>query len=481
MASSKRAGKKDRLPKGISRLPSGSYRVQISRKGHKPIRKTFEFYGPDTKENRGKVIAEAEAWAAQVRHALAQGTYVDIADGPIANLTVKQALENYRSQVTSKKKPDLAKRDKSRIESMMKEPWAAKGVLELNRADVAAFIRDLEERGRDRNFQLIVKKLKDELDDSPRPEDVKDLSRRLKRLEKYKALLERYKTTRSSEKLSALETEVREIELEEGIKPAAPTTVKNKLNLLSQALKHATKSIDGYESPVKSEDMPKGNPGRERRLEDDEEERLIIAARASDMPHLEPLIQMAIHTALRLGRLLSLRWSYIEDVKSGTRTHTVIRIPKSIQHHNKKAGTIPVTQEVRELIERLKPLSNGDFLFPISEDQVEYHFRVAREKAGLEDFRFHDLRHEATSRLFERGLDAVQVMSITGHSTSQMLDRYTHYPAVKVLDQLEKAAGVANDIDVLKNDFALAAQAAIDAGISKDELTELIPEKKDHA
>lgn len=478
MANTKRNGaKKEDLPKGISRLPSGSYRVQISRKGHKPIRKTFEFYGPDTKENQKATIEEAEAWAAQVRQALTQGTYTNIADGPISDLAVKQALKNYQSEVTSKKDPDLAKRDKNRIESMMEEPWAEKGLLDLNRSDVIAFIHDLEQRGLERNHRLKLQKLRTERSDLPDTEleHIKELSQRIKLLEEYKKLQDTYKAARSSDRCSDLETQIRDIEQAEDIKPAAPSTVKNKLTLLSRALKHATKTVNDYQSPVNSEDMPGNNPGRERRLEGDEEERLLKAAKESELPQLELLIQIAIHTALRLGRVLALKWSYIEEVKGGARKHTVIKIPKNIQHHNKKAGTVPVTREIQKFLNKINKAENDDRLFPVSGDQVEYHFRVAREKAGLKDFRFHDLRHEATSRLFERGLDAVQVMSITGHTTTHMLDRYTHYSAVKVLEALEKNEGVANDADVLKSDFAHAAQAAIDAGISMDELMQLLP------
>lgn len=53
----------------------------------------------------------------------------------------------------------------------------------------------------------------------------------------------------------------------------------------------------------------------------------------------------------------------------------------------------------------------------------------ACERAGIEDFHFHDLRHEATSRLFEKGLNPLEVASITGHKTLQMLKRYTHLRA----------------------------------------------------
>ncbi|MFT4097556.1 MAG: tyrosine-type recombinase/integrase [Rhodoblastus sp.] len=60
------------------------------------------------------------------------------------------------------------------------------------------------------------------------------------------------------------------------------------------------------------------------------------------------------------------------------------------------------------------------------------------ERCGINDLHFHDLRHEATSRLFERGLSTIEVMSVTGHSTSEMVDSYSHYSAGLVLDKLEQ-------------------------------------------
>jgi integrase len=52
------------------------------------------------------------------------------------------------------------------------------------------------------------------------------------------------------------------------------------------------------------------------------------------------------------------------------------------------------------------------------------------------DLRFHDLRHEATSRLFERNLNPLEVAAITGHKTLQMLKRYTHFAAEELAKKL---------------------------------------------
>ena len=57
-------------------------------------------------------------------------------------------------------------------------------------------------------------------------------------------------------------------------------------------------------------------------------------------------------------------------------------------------------------------------------------------KVGIEDLRFHDLRHEATSRLFEKGLNPIEVATITGHKDTKMLMRYTHLRAEDLVERL---------------------------------------------
>ena len=59
-----------------------------------------------------------------------------------------------------------------------------------------------------------------------------------------------------------------------------------------------------------------------------------------------------------------------------------------------------------------------------------------KEQCGIEDLRFHDLRHEATSRLFEKGLNTMEVASITGHEDLKMLKRYTHLRAENLVGRL---------------------------------------------
>lgn len=73
----------------------------------------------------------------------------------------------------------------------------------------------------------------------------------------------------------------------------------------------------------------------------------------------------------------------------------------------------------------------------MSENAITIAMRRAREEAEIEDLTFHDLRHEATSRLFEKtDLDSLEISEITGHKGLQMLKRYTHLRADRLADRL---------------------------------------------
>ena len=65
-----------------------------------------------------------------------------------------------------------------------------------------------------------------------------------------------------------------------------------------------------------------------------------------------------------------------------------------------------------------------------------FETKATADRAGIEGLRFHDLRHEATSRLFERGLNIMEVSTITGHKTLSMLKRYTHLRAEDLAERL---------------------------------------------
>lgn len=83
------------------------------------------------------------------------------------------------------------------------------------------------------------------------------------------------------------------------------------------------------------------------------------------------------------------------------------------------------------------PRSPDGKVFGTTYEAIHLAFVRACKRAGIEGLTFHDLRHEAASRLFEKGLNPMQVAAITGHKTLQMLKRYTHLRAedlAKLLD-----------------------------------------------
>jgi integrase len=114
----------------------------------------------------------------------------------------------------------------------------------------------------------------------------------------------------------------------------------------------------------------------------------------------------------------------------------------------KRAGIVPVTREIQALIDaaiqiQLKKSAKLTYesavpVFSINANTLDTQWRKATNSAGCVDLHFHDLRHEGTSRLFERGLNIAEVMTITGHSTKEMVDRYSHYSAALILEKLEK-------------------------------------------
>jgi integrase len=207
----------------------------------------------------------------------------------------------------------------------------------------------------------------------------------------------------------------------------APTTVKNALQIVSQVYVLASTEwgMDGLKNPVRGVRMPASRAGRERRLELEEEDRLLAGCDASGCPWVRPIVSLAIDSAMRQGELLGLRRENIRG--------QVAYLP---QTKNGRSRSVPLSSRALATLRELPAEAIHGPLFPIGVDSLEYYWRKACRLAGIEDLKFHDLRHEATSRLFERGLDVMEVAAITGHRTLAMLSRYTHLKAVTLAAKL---------------------------------------------
>ncbi|MEW6595449.1 MAG: tyrosine-type recombinase/integrase [Thermodesulfobacteriota bacterium] len=206
------------------------------------------------------------------------------------------------------------------------------------------------------------------------------------------------------------------------LKEVSVQSVKHELGLLNRALKSA--QIDGgihlpHGLPTTQVRMPKLPTGRDRRLRDGEEQRLVDAAISSKGKEIENIILFALETAARRGEIATMRWEHV-DLKKRT-----WHIPET---KNGTPRTVPLSTTAVNLLGRLPRRIDGS-VWGAQEDSITQAFGRICQKAEIEDLRFHDLRHEATSRLFEKGLNIMEVAAITGHKTLTMLKRYTHLRA----------------------------------------------------
>ena len=119
------------------------------------------------------------------------------------------------------------------------------------------------------------------------------------------------------------------------------------------------------------------------------------------------------------GELLSLCWDNIDLYRR------TAHLPMT---KNGTSRDIPLSSRAIDALNAL-PRNLSGFVFPVSRVALRGLWLRACRRAGIEDLRFHDLRHEATSRFFEKGLNVMEVASITGHKDLRMLQRYTHLRA----------------------------------------------------
>lgn len=219
---------------------------------------------------------------------------------------------------------------------------------------------------------------------------------------------------------------------DEKLKSAGPQTVVHHLNLLSNLFNIAASDwgMESLPNPVARVKKPTLPNGRNRRLTPEEEARLLHECDQSRSRWLGPMVRFAMATAMRQGELVGLRWS---DVNLSRRT-AILRETK-----NGSSRTVPLSTAALTVLRELGPKVGDDepIFGPQVGRAVTHAFAKVCAAAELNDLRFHDLRHEATSRLFERtDLRDIEIASITGHKTMEMLKRYAHLRAGDLADRL---------------------------------------------
>lgn len=141
--------------------------------------------------------------------------------------------------------------------------------------------------------------------------------------------------------------------------------------------------------------------------------------------YLRPLITLAVETEMRRGELLSIKWA------NADREARTVRVLRTKNGHPRTVPLSPVAIQTLESMER-----TADRVFPVTDNAVQLAWERMRKRAGIPDLRFHDLRHEAVSRLFEAGLSVPEAAMVSGHRSPAMLFRYTHPKAEHVAAKL---------------------------------------------
>lgn len=212
-------------------------------------------------------------------------------------------------------------------------------------------------------------------------------------------------------------------------KPLSTSTVRLEMSLLSNFFDIARIEW-GYcdSNPVSNVRKPKSPPGRDRRLTPREDRLILRYAYNHVNPQVYSIIVLALETAMRQGEILKLEWQHI-NLKT--------RIAHLPETKNGTKRDVPLSIKARDALIRLGPKSHGR-VFGYTPEGIKSTWRFMLQKLQIENLHFHDLRHEAISRLFELGtFDMMEVAAISGHKSLSMLKRYTHLKAQRLVRKLE--------------------------------------------
>jgi len=370
--------------------------------------------------------AEAEAWAKEIEAKMQLRTYRD--QRAALKLTLADALERYERDISSRKKG--ARQEKSRTQRWLAHPLAKMTLGELRAFHFSQF-RD-EERKKERVTPT-------------------------------------------------------------GVKRRAENTIRLDLALISNVFTVARKEwgCEGLANPLDDVAKPGASQKRNRRISEKELEYLAKGDTSKDRV-FSTVVRLAIETAMRRGELVAtLEWRHV-DLEA-----RVAHLPDT-----KPGGSrdVPLSAAAVELLKGLSGQRKGQ-VFKIKPDGITAGFRRARrlgramyeadqaakgEEADphfLVDVRLHDARHEATSKLFEKGLNVMEAAAVTGHRDLKSLKRYTHLDPSKLARKLDAPTPSAELVDhphpgVLVKEHFPAGKSVADVarlvGLSKAVLAEVV-------
>lgn len=188
-------------------------------------------------------------------------------------------------------------------------------------------------------------------------------------------------------------------------------------------------------SPVSKIIKPRENSGRVRFLSDEEREKLLNACKYSYNPFLYIVVVLAISSGMRQNEIMSLTWQQI-DLQ---RKQIVLEKTK-----NKTRRTIPLAGLALELLQQhlQQRRLHHNLLFPGKVPGKPIDLRkawlAALKQSGIQDFKFHDLRHCAASYLAMSGCSLVEIGILLGHKRLEVTKRYSHLSQKHMFKIVEK-------------------------------------------
>ena len=210
-------------------------------------------------------------------------------------------------------------------------------------------------------------------------------------------------------------------------------TVRNNLLVLSSIYRFLQRRKGYYHlrNWVKEVELPSAKASSHvDRVPPDVLEVLLEEAKKYGDGRMYYVIRFAVLTGARAGEIAKLRWSDVSGKSAFLQPS-----------RNGEPRILPLCKAAREVLREVSDRYNrqwGDVVFGYRRsDLITQSFIRIRRRAGVAGVRFHDLRHEAASIFFEKGLNPMQVAAITGHKTLQVLKRYTHLRAEDLADMLD--------------------------------------------
>jgi integrase len=164
--------------------------------------------------------------------------------------------------------------------------------------------------------------------------------------------------------------------------------------------------------------------------EEKEEERMYKAIKEV-APQIEDIVTTALQTAMRKGEVLSLTWFQIDY------NYNIIKV---LESKSGKGRDIPISEKLLAVLKSIPRTS--EYVFPNPDTGKPYtdikkSWATVMKKAGIKNFRFHDLRHTAITRMVEKAIPLTVVREIAGHSKIETTMRYTHISSKQKIEAIE--------------------------------------------